>query len=76
VLPLLHDIARGMEFIHGRNVIHGDLKPENVLLKASHHSAIGMVAKVSVVFAITMLFHALPSAAFLRVGHGTLEAVL
>ena len=33
VLPLLSQIASGCAYIHAKNIIHGDLKPDNVLLK-------------------------------------------
>ena len=33
VLPLLSQIASGCTYIHAKNIIHGDLKPDNVLLK-------------------------------------------
>ena len=33
MLPLLIHIAAGCEYIHSKNIIHGDLKPDNVLLK-------------------------------------------
>ena len=32
VLPLLSQIASGCAYIHAKNIIHGDLKPDNVLL--------------------------------------------
>jgi len=47
ILTILCDIARGMDYIHSKNVIHGDLKPENVLLKVDKTSPIGVVAKIS-----------------------------
>ncbi|KXS16950.1 kinase-like protein [Gonapodya prolifera JEL478] len=31
-LSLLRDIAEGMEYLHGRKVVHADLKPEQVLV--------------------------------------------
>lgn len=36
-----------MEYIHNKNLIHGDLKPENVLLKVDKTSPIGVVGKIS-----------------------------
>ncbi|KXS12692.1 kinase-like protein, partial [Gonapodya prolifera JEL478] len=31
-LSLLRDIAEGMEYLHSRNVVHADLKPEQILV--------------------------------------------
>ena len=47
VSALLLDIVEGMEFIHTKNIIHGDLKPENVLLAADQNSPVQMVAKIT-----------------------------
>ena len=32
-LPLLQDIARGMVYLHGQNIVHGDLRSSNILLR-------------------------------------------
>eukprot|EP00983_Pelagomonas_calceolata_P003240 105602-Pelagomonas_calceolata.AAC.5 len=47
VVTLLLDIVEGMEHIHSKNIIHGDLKPENVLLSADPSSPVQMVAKIT-----------------------------
>ncbi|KAG2493311.1 hypothetical protein HYH03_008446 [Edaphochlamys debaryana] len=51
--PLLHvlltalDVASGMAYLHGHSVLHGDLKPSNILLRSSAGDPRGFVAKVS-----------------------------
>lgn len=47
VLQLLLDIARSLEHIHGLGLMHCDLKPANVLLKASPESPLGIKAKLA-----------------------------
>ena len=39
VLKILKDVCRGLEFIHSRNIIHGDLKPENIMLDSDFKNA-------------------------------------
>lgn len=46
VLQRLKDIARGMDYLHGLGVVHGDLKASNVLLYPSAQDQYGIVAKV------------------------------
>ncbi|EFJ46355.1 hypothetical protein VOLCADRAFT_105557 [Volvox carteri f. nagariensis] len=41
------DVARGLEYLHGRNVCHGDLKPGNILLTEDPSSPWGLVAKLA-----------------------------
>jgi len=46
-LPLLIDVARGTQYLHEHLIIHGDLKPDNILLKADSTAAVGFVAKIT-----------------------------
>lgn len=44
LLSVLHvalGIARGMEHIHAHSIIHGDLKPNNILLKRDEFGSAG-----------------------------------
>ena len=41
------EVAKGIDFMHGLGVVHGDLKPANVLLKTHRADRRGYVAKVA-----------------------------
>jgi serine/threonine protein kinase len=41
------DIAAGLEVLHQHNIVHGDMKPANVLVFEQTHTKIPFVAKIS-----------------------------
>jgi len=47
VLDTAIDVARAMEHLHSQHIVHSDLKPRNILLKANPTSRRGFVAKVA-----------------------------
>ncbi|GLC67839.1 hypothetical protein PLESTF_000612900 [Pleodorina starrii] len=47
LLWCLQEVAAGMAHLHSLNIIHGDLKPGNVLLTSQAGSPLGYVCKVS-----------------------------
>ncbi len=47
LLRTAQEVAKGMEYIHSKGIVHGDLKPGNVLLKTHKIDRRGYVAKVS-----------------------------
>eukprot|EP00967_Tisochrysis_lutea_P049843 scaffold61188_cov22-Tisochrysis_lutea.AAC.1 len=46
-LPLLIDVARGTQYLHEHFIIHGDLKPDNILLKTDSAAPKGFLAKIT-----------------------------
>ncbi|KAL1746636.1 hypothetical protein HDZ31DRAFT_33729, partial [Schizophyllum fasciatum] len=67
LLRYLLEIARGMEYLHSKGVLHGDLKAANVLVDDNHHAVIsdfGQSEMRSEVYRISGLG---------GVGHGTLR---
>ena len=48
ILLLAMDVASGMQHIHQQDVIHGDLNPQNVLLKVKPNALpLGCIAKIA-----------------------------
>uniref|UniRef100_A0A383VEV7 Protein kinase domain-containing protein n=1 Tax=Tetradesmus obliquus TaxID=3088 RepID=A0A383VEV7_TETOB len=47
VLLLLRDVARGLQAIHSRNIVHGDLNARNVLVRSNAAAAAGLTAKLA-----------------------------
>lgn len=47
LLTLLGDVVSGVDYLHSKNIIHGDLKPDNVMLKMDSGAPIGVVAKIT-----------------------------
>lgn len=43
----LREVSEGMSYLHGRDVVHGDLKSGNVLLSVSSTAPYGRTAKVT-----------------------------
>ncbi|EJF55497.1 kinase-like protein [Dichomitus squalens LYAD-421 SS1] len=40
LLKMVHEIAKGMSYLHSQGVLHGDLKAPNVLVNDKHHCII------------------------------------
>ncbi|KAM5539547.1 hypothetical protein V8D89_006656 [Ganoderma adspersum] len=40
LLKMIHEIAKGMAYLHSKGVLHGDLKAANVLVNDKHHCII------------------------------------
>lgn len=48
-------ITEGVEYLHGRDIIHGDLKPENVLIEGDYRDANSWVPRVTDFGTVTLI---------------------
>ncbi|EIW84669.1 kinase-like protein, partial [Coniophora puteana RWD-64-598 SS2] len=46
--PLLYDISKGLKYLHAQSIIHGDIKPENILMDVDGKACIGDYGLASV----------------------------
>ncbi|KAF7303823.1 Protein kinase domain-containing protein [Mycena indigotica] len=55
-LSLMFDVAQGLRYLHGNNVVHGDLKAANILVTPSGRACIADFGLASIVDTITVRF--------------------
>ncbi|KAJ7718711.1 kinase-like domain-containing protein [Mycena metata] len=61
-LSLILDVAHGLQYLHEKNVVHGDLKAINVLVTPSGRACICDFGLASIVNEITLHLHSTPRA--------------
>ncbi|KAF7351294.1 Protein kinase domain-containing protein [Mycena sanguinolenta] len=55
-VSLMLDVAMGLEYLHGRDVVHGDLKGTNILVTPSHRACVADFGLSTIVDAMTLRF--------------------
>ena len=43
IFSFLHDVCQGIRHLHSHNIIHGDLKPDNILYKTENTGKVSFI---------------------------------
>lgn len=56
-LQVFLTIVQGVEYLHGRGIVHGDVKPDNVLVEGHHRDPSTWVARVTDFGTVALIAH-------------------